>query len=104
MGVRLGIDWGLRMSRYWETTPREYFQYLEVYKNIEENRAKEMDYNNFNLGKYIAYAVNDPKKYPKKPFLWEGEEKKKDMTGEQMDKRMRRNTIILGGTIDGNKE
>jgi len=96
----LGIDWGLEMARYWLTTPKEYSQYIEAYTKIEEGRAREMDYNNFNLGKYIAYAFHDPKKYPKQPFLKEGENiEKKDMTGEQMDKRMRRNTIILGGTL-----
>jgi len=99
IGARLGIDWGLELERYWETTPKEYYQYLEVYKTIEENRAKEMDFNNFNLGKYVAYAVNDPKKYPKKPFLQEVKEESKVMTDEEMDRVMKRNTIALGGII-----
>ena len=89
------------MDRYWSTTPRDYLRYLEVYNKLEETRAREMDYNNFSLGKYIAYAVNDPKKYPKKPFLWEEENKGKVMTGEEMDRIMKKNTIILGGTING---
>lgn len=60
-----------------------------------------MDLNNFNLGKYIAYAVNEPKKYPKKPFLYEEETKKRDepMTVEEMERVMKMNTLRLGGNI-----
>ena len=60
-----------------------------------------MDLNNFNLGKYIAYAVNEPKKYPKKPFLYEEETKKRDepMTVEEMERVMKMNTLKLGGKI-----
>jgi hypothetical protein len=41
---------------------------------------------NWLLGKYIAYAVNDPKKYPKEPFMQsEGKSKElKPMTAQQM--------------------
>jgi len=87
------------MERYWETTPKDFLRYSEIYSEIEKGRAREMDYNNFNLGKYIAYAVNDPKKYPKKPFLYEEEEIKEGMTGDEMEGIMKRNTIILGGTL-----
>lgn len=58
-----------------------------------------MDLNNYNLGKYIAFAVNDPKKYPKKPFLADKEAKKEVMTDSEMDKIMRANTITLGGKV-----
>ena len=63
-----------------------------------------MDLNNYNLGKYIAYAVNDPKKYPKKPFLYNIDVKKKKigedvMSDEEMEKMMRLNTKLLGGKI-----
>lgn len=100
MGATLSIDWGMEMERYWETTPKEYSQYVEVYTKLEERRAQEMDYDNFNLGKYIAFAVNDPKKYPKKPFLWEEDERKKVMTENEMDWMMRKNTIKMGGIIN----
>jgi hypothetical protein len=96
----LGIDWGLRMERYWETTPSEFKKYLEAYKKIVENKAREMDYSNFNLGKYLMLAYNDPKKYPKKPFLWKDERTNTIMTEEEMDRMMRRNTISLGGEIN----
>lgn len=78
-------------------TPKTYKKYLDVYVKKEENRAREMDYNNFNLGKYIAYAVNDPKKYPREPFLTQREEV--EMTGEDMERMARRNTIKLNGII-----
>ncbi len=58
-----------------------------------------MDISNFNLGKYIAVAVNDPKKYPRKPFLEEDRAEEKVMTGEEMERIMQRNNIILGGTV-----
>jgi hypothetical protein len=70
-----------------------------VYKNKAEERAREMDVNNFNLGKYLAIAINDPKKYPKKPFLWEDKPRGEVMTNKEMEKIMRRNTIILGGKV-----
>lgn len=59
-----------------------------------------MDLNNYNLGKYIAYAVNDPKKYPRVPFLQEERDEDRIMSNEEMERNMRRNTITLGGTIN----
>lgn len=56
-----------------------------------------MDLNNWNLGKYIAYAVNQPKKYPSRPFLMK--EEKKAMTGEQMERMAKRYTIKFGGVV-----
>ncbi len=87
------------LNTYWETTPKKFEKFVNVYIKKEEERAREMDLNNFNLGKYMAFAVNDPKKYPKKPFLWEEKEESRIMTGEEMDKMMRRNNLILGGTV-----
>lgn len=63
-----------------------------------------MDLNNYNLGKYIAYAVNDPKKYPRKPFLNDLKLEKKKvgedvMSGDEMERMMKLNTRLLGGKI-----
>jgi len=81
-------------------TPRVFKKYLKVYVRKEEERAKEMDSNNFNLGKYIAYAVNDPKKYPRRPFLDKRTEvEDKMMSAEEMERMARLNTVKLGGTI-----
>ncbi len=51
------------------------------------------------LGKYIAYAFNDPKKYPKIPFLEEQERKSISHTSEDLESIAMRNTILLGGVI-----
>lgn len=95
----IAIAIGLELNTYWEETPKQFEKHIEVYKKKEEARAREMDMNNYNLGKYIAYAVNDPKKYPKKPFLEEKRDAGKRMSGEEMEEIMKRNTIILGGNI-----
>lgn len=60
-----------------------------------------MDINNHNLGMYVSIAFNSPQKYPKKPFLQQQSEKKKVTDWEEMEKIARRNTIILGGKING---
>jgi hypothetical protein len=74
-----------------------------VYITKEEERAREMDMNNWNLGKYIAYSYNDPKKYPKKPFLHKEQKESigRIMSNEEMDRMMKYNTIKLGGKIHG---
>ena len=55
---------------------------------------------NFLLGKYIAWAFNDPKNYPMKPFL---QQSKKDellpMTESEMEKQAKYNTVMMGGVI-----
>lgn len=66
-----------------------------MYKALKQKRVndyKELDYLNFLLGKYIAFAVNDPKKYPKTPFLENfGEERKiQAMSPEQMEEIAKR--------------
>lgn len=68
-----------------------------------------MDFNNFNLGKYIAFAVNDPKKYPKKPFTQEeelGGDKKaaRVMTDKQMAARMKNNFVQYMGLFNKKKK
>ena len=57
-----------------------------------------MDLNNYNLGRYIAYAYHDPEHYPTEPFLTE-KKKSAIMSNEEMDRVMRLNTIKLGGKI-----
>lgn len=88
---------GLKILEYWETEPRYFQKMIRVYIQKEELRAREMDTNNFNLGKYIALAVNDPKKYPKRPFLAKEEERK--MNTSEMESVARRFTIKAGGLI-----
>ncbi len=71
---------------------------LEAYELNKKHELKSQDMMNYMLGKYISYAVNSPKKYPKKPFLENSfEEKKGPMTVEEMERVIKRNNRILGG-------
>lgn len=63
---------------------------------MQRERIKESDFLNHILGKYIGYAINDPKKYPSKPFLYE-EVKKEVMNDEQMERKMRELNRAFGG-------
>lgn len=61
---------------------------------------KEIDECNYILGKYISFAVKDPKHYPSKPFFQITNTELEPMTDEQMEKQARRNTIKMGGVIN----
>jgi hypothetical protein len=58
----------LDLETYWKETPKIFQKRVEVYQEMREEQARESDAINYNLGVYIALAVNNPKKYPKKPF------------------------------------
>lgn len=92
--IRIGLD----LNYYWSLNPKQYEKHIKVFKEKEEMRFKEVDTLNYILGKYIAYAVNDPKHYPNKPFTEKNTELK-PMTDEEMEKQARRNTIKMGGVI-----
>lgn len=74
-------------------------KYVRVYNQKEKQRIKEIDGLNYILGKYVAYAFNDPRHYPNKPYLEKNTELE-PMTDEQMEKQARRNTIKMGGVIN----
>lgn len=98
----------MSIPEYWELTPREFEKVIKVFEQRSQERAREQDAQNYLLGKYIAYAINDPKKYPKKPFLDKLKEKderdeKLPMTDSEMERIMRANTIKLGGSIIKNE-
>ena len=90
---------GLDLHYYWSLNPKQYAKHIEIFNKKTQLRYKEVDMFNFMLGKYIAYAVNDPKKYPSKPFL-ENNTDLKPMTDDEMEKQARRNTIKMGGVIN----
>ena len=90
---------GLDLHYYWSLNPKQYAKHIKVFNQREQQRLKEIDTFNYMLGKYIAYAYNDPKKYPSKPFL-ENDTDLKPMTDEEMEKQARRNTIKMGGVIN----
>ena len=93
--IRMGVD----LHYFWSLNPKQWAKYVEVYIEKEKMRIKEVDMFNFILGKYIAYAVNDPKHYPKKPFT-HNDTDLKPMSDEDMEKQARRNTIKMGGVIN----
>ena len=92
---------GLDLHYFWTLNPKQFAKHVKVFNEKEQERLKEKDLFNFMLGKYIAFAFNDPKKYPSKPFL-ENDTDLKPMTDEEMEKQARRNTIKMGGVINDN--
>ena len=93
--IRIGLD----LHYYWSLNPKQWAKYVKVFEEKEKQRLKEVDTMNYILGKYIAYAVNDPKRYPNKPFT-EKDTELKPMSDEDMEKQARRNTIKMGGVIN----
>lgn len=53
---------------------------------------------NWLLGKYIAYSFNEPKKYPKKPFL-DNSFTSEVMSDEEMEQIAKINCYKLGGEV-----
>lgn len=53
----------------------ELIAYLDGCKLYEESEITKQDYLNYYLGKYVAFAFNDPSKYPKEPFFKDIEQK-----------------------------
>ena len=93
--IRLGLD----LHYFWSLTPKQWAKHIKVFEEKETQRLKEVDVMNYILGKYIAFAVNDPKRYPNKPFT-EKDTELKPMSDEEMEKQARRNTIKMGGVIN----
>ena len=93
---------GLDLHYFWSLNPKQYAKHIEVFNKKEQLRIEEKDMLNFMLGKYIAYAFNEPKKYPSKPFLGNNTDLK-PMTDDEMEKQARRNTIKMGGVIVDNR-
>ena len=93
--IRVGLD----LHYFWSLNPKQWAKYVKVFNEKENARLKEVDSFNYVLGKYIAWAVNDPKHYPTKPYS-EKDTNLKLMTDEEMEKQGRRNTIKLGGVIN----
>lgn len=92
--IRIGLD----LHYFWSLDIKQYAKHVRVYNEKRKEQYKEQDGLNYVLGKYIAYAFNDPKHYPNKPFS-EKDTELKPMTSEQMESQARRNTIKMGGVI-----
>ena len=92
--IRIGLD----LHYFWSLNPKQWSKYVKVFNEKEKQRLKEVDTLNHILGKYIGFAVNDPKHYPSRPFT-EKNTDLKPMTDDEMEKQARRNTIKMGGVI-----
>lgn len=90
---------GLTLSYFWSLNPKQWVKHIKVFNEKEKQRIEETDMFNYILGKYVAYAVNDPKHYPNKPFTQKDTDLK-PMSDEEMEKQARRNTIKMGGVIN----
>lgn len=93
------IQIGLDLHYYWTLNPKQFEKHIKVFNEKQNLRFREIDTLNYVLGKYIAYAVNDPKHYPNKPFT-EKTTLLEPMTDEEMERQARRNTIKMGGVIN----
>lgn len=93
------ITIGLDLHYFWNLNPKQWAKHIKVFNEREQQRLKEKDLFNYMLGKYVAYAFNDPKHYPSKPFT-DKDTDLKPMTDEEMEKQARRNTIKMGGVIN----
>lgn len=63
------------------------------------HQAELSDYMNFILGKYIAFSVNDPKKYPLEPYT--SAQKEKEMS-DDFDGALQRIAIATGANNGNN--
>ena len=90
---------GLDLHYYWSLNPKQWAKHIKAFENREQKRLREQDLFNFMLGKYVAYAFNDPKHYPSKPFT-DKDTDLKTMTDEEMERQARRNNIKMGGVIE----
>ena len=91
--IRIGLD----LHYFWALNPKQWEKHIKVFNEKEKQRIKEIDTLNYLLGKYMAYGVNDPKHYPKKPFT---EKENVTLSGiTDMEKIAKINTIKMGGVV-----
>lgn len=94
------ISIGLDLHYFWSLDVKQYMKHIKVYNQKQKQRIQEIDGLNHILGKYIAYAFNDPKHYPNEPLTYKNNTELKPMSDEEMEKQARRNTIKMGGVIN----
>lgn len=90
---------GLNLDYFWSLDVKQWSKHVKMFNKKENDRLKELDTFNYILGKYVAWAVNDPKHYPNQPFTNKNTSLK-PMTDEEMERQARRNTIRMGGVIN----
>lgn len=80
--------------------PNQFMKHAKVYNKQKKARMTEQDTLNWLLGKYIAYSFNEPRKYPKKPFLDDSVTASANMTDAEMEEMGRKNCYMLGGEVN----
>ena len=93
--IRIGLD----LHYFWSLNPKQFNKYVKIFNEQQFEKFKEKDLLNYILGKYIAFAFNDPKEYPRKPFT-EEDKKPKMMLADEMERQARQNTVLMGGVIN----
>lgn len=53
------------LNTYWNLTPNQLNKYVNVYNKKQQEQIELQDTLNYLLGKYVAFAFNDCKHYPK---------------------------------------
>lgn len=93
---------GLSLDYFWKLTPKQFTKHIRVFNQQEKQRVQEIDTLNHILANYIGFAINEPKKYPKKPYLFEQPKKElRKMSADEMEMQAYKNSILLGGVING---
>jgi hypothetical protein len=82
---------GVTPNEFWQMSPRQIRVLADGFAEREKRQTELTDLLNHMLGKYIRYAFNDPKHYPKKPFLDSTKEVKRHIayTGAQRQRYAR---------------
>ena len=85
------IKYGMSYNQFWFDDPQLYYIYEQAYKEQMEDRLKEKDIYNWQLGQYIQLAVGSclakECKYPKEPCFYANEKNNKPKNVYDMRER-----------------
>jgi hypothetical protein len=88
----------LDLHYFWSLDVNQYMKHVRVFNEQQKEQFKQQDLLNYILGKYIAFAFNDPKKYPESP-LTHKDTNHSEMSDEEMERQALKNTIMMGGVV-----
>lgn len=92
---------GLTLDYFWLLNVKQFQKHIRIFNEKEKERIEEKDRLNHILANYIGFAVNDPKHFPKEPYL--GKKKTVLMDDNEMERMARINTLKQGGVINDNR-
>lgn len=70
---------GLKIDEYWNLSPAEFRNCVAGFNSRQKAEIERADTLNHILGRYISFAVNDPKHYPRKPIVAKNAHRTKKM-------------------------